>query len=214
MRASSALVNLQEAVYIIGSDCFNSEWNGTTVKGTPQVNILSYHKSFELICSHEVQVINYLLRAAKHVTLYYLVGNHDATVSWHLVSWLKAYFRAEERLTINTGTDFTKYFSLHDTAVCINHGDVQKPEKLAQNFPFEYKEGFAKADYHICITGDKHFEKTLDISGITSYQIPALSTAKGAWDKQCGYTTTKAKLTSFLIEEGQGVANVIKRTIK
>lgn len=211
---ASSQVSLGGIAYIIGSDCFNSEVTGATVKGTTQVNILTYHKSFELVCNHEVHVIRRLLQSAEQVTVYYLVGNHDATVSYHMVSWLKAYFKEEKRLTINIGTDFTKYFSLYDTAVCINHGDVQKPERLAQNFPLEYREGFYKADHHIILTGDKHTELTRDIGGITFYQIPALSTAKGSWDKQMGYTTTKSKMTSFLIEKGQGVSNVIKRVIK
>ncbi len=46
--------------YIIGSDEFNSEFTGTTTKGTPQQNILTYHDSFERICNHEIEMIRML----------------------------------------------------------------------------------------------------------------------------------------------------------
>lgn len=216
LQRAEATHRLNEIVYIIGSDHFNSEWNytkatgGQTVKGTPQDNILTYHQAFELVCNHEVNIIEQLLVSADKVRVYYLVGNHDASVSYHMVTWLQAYFRNQERLYISNETDFTQYFTLEDTAVCINHGDVQKPERLAQNFPLEYKSGFFNAENHIILIGDRHSELTKDVGGITFYQIPALTTAKGHWDKQMGYTTTKAKMTSFLIEPYEGVTDVIK----
>lgn len=208
-----SLANLNNIIYIIGSDEFNSEVTGATVKGTVQQNMLGYHESFELICNHEVSVIKKLLQSSDKVEVIYLLGNHDATVSFHMCSWLKVYFRDESRVNVEISTEFTKYFSLFDTAIGINHGDVIKPEKLVQNFPLAYKTGFGAANHHIFMTGDKHTELTRDIGGVKFYQIPAISKARGSWDKQMGYTETKAQITSFLIEPGQGVSTILKVTL-
>lgn len=213
LSRANKFCNLESITYIIGSDHFNSEVTGQTVKGTPQQNILDYQVSFQLVCDHETRVIKKLLESSDQVEVIYLVGNHDACVSFHMASWLKVYFREEPRVNVDINSDFTKYFSLFDTAICINHGDVQKPERLAQNFPLEYKQGFAEANFHAILTGDRHTELTRDIGGIKFYQIPALSKAKGNWDKQMGYTTTHAQMTSFLIEPGNGVSTILKETL-
>lgn len=207
------LSNIEHITYIIGSDHFNSEITGATVKGTPQVNILDYQLSFELVCRHEVNVINRLLEGSDNVDIIYLLGNHDLCVSYHMASWLKVYYKNESRVNVDINSDFTKYFSIFDTAIGINHGDVQKPERLVQNFPLEYKEGFGKANHHVFLIGDKHTELTKDIGGVKFFQIPALSKARGAWEKQMGYTTTPAQMTSFLIEPGNGVSTIFKETL-
>lgn len=213
LSRANKFTNLESITYIIGSDHFNSEVTGATVKGTIQANILDYQVSFQLVCEHEVRVIQSLLESSDKVNIIYLVGNHDMCVSFHMASWLKVYFRNDSRINVDISSDFTKYFNLFDTAVCINHGDVQKPERLAQNFPLEYKEGFGIAEFHIILTGDRHTELTRDIGGIKFYQIPALSKAKGTWEKQMGYTTTHAQMTSFLIEPGNGVSVILKETL-
>lgn len=206
----SKIHSLDEIIYIIGSDHFNAEFTGTTVKGTPQDNIGSYTDSFREICSHETRVINYLLSRANSVKVFYLPGNHDAFVSFHMSEWLKAFFKGHERVSVCSEFQYTKYFSLYDTAVCINHGDVIKPEALAQIFPIAYKEGFAAASHWIVMCGDKHTELTRDIGGIKFYRISAISNAKSNWEKQKGYTITKAEITTLVIEPEEGVNMILK----
>lgn len=207
------VASLDKVVYVIGSDHFNSEITGATVKGTPQSNILSYHTSFQLICDHEVKIIDYLLSKSDKVDVMYLIGNHDACVSFHLASWLKVYFREESRVTIDISPEFTKYITIYDSIICVNHGDVQKPEKLAQNFMYEVKDKVAEANYYYIITGDKHHESSKDFGAIKWYQIAASSTAKSTWDKQMGHTTTPALLTSFLIRPNEGASLIVKKQL-
>lgn len=207
---ANKLVSLEKIIYIVGSDEFNSEFTETTTKGTPQQNILPYNVSFNLICKHEVEIINILLEHSSNLEVVYLQGNHDEFVGFHMVSWLTAYYRNQSNLSIDMTMDCTKYRSVYDTALCINHGDVQKPERLAQNFPVQYKEGFAKASYWVILTGDKHTELSRSIGGIKFYQISSLSKASSHWDQKNGYDLGRAEMTSFLIEEGKGINYIIK----
>ena len=126
---------------------------------------------------------------------------------------VSAYYKNQAGVTIDTSFNFTKYFRYDNTAVMLNHGDVQKPEKLAQNFPIEFKQEWGLCDHYFIMTGDRHTEHSKSIGGIKFYQIPALSKAKSMWDLKQGYTTTPAEMTSFLITEGKGITDIYKEVL-
>lgn len=205
--------NLEKAIYIIGSDEFNSEWAGMTVKGTPQQNILSYQDSFKLICEHEVEAIQHLLKYSNEVEVIYIPGNHDEYVGFHLIHWLSGYFKTEPRLKIDISVDYTKCSKFGTTAIMMNHGDEMKPAKLAGIFPIEFKDEWSSCEYYYIFTGDKHHTLAQDFNGIEFHQIPALSHARSKWDSKKGHQN-KAYLTSFLIEKENGLTNIIKQPIK
>jgi len=203
--------NLTDIKYIIGSDEFNSEFTNTTTKGTPQQNILSYHDAFQAICDHEVSVINLLLQRGEDVEVIFVAGNHDEFVGWHLASWLKTYFRNEERVFFDISPRYRKYVSYGSSAMMFNHGDALKPAKLAHIFPMEFKHGWSDHENFYIFTGDKHHEMSLDFNGIKFYQLPAFSTAKSGWDDKNGYTVTKGEVTGFLIDYDNGITNIFKQ---
>ena len=203
--------NLDQITYIIGSDEFNSEFTGTTTKGTPQTNTHTYQTSFEYICGHEVLMITMLLQYAETVNVVYVAGNHDEYVGWHMVNWLRTYFRNIERVTFDCSPKYRKYISYGGSALMFNHGDAIKPAKLAALFPIEYREGWSFHNNFYIFTGDKHHEVSHDFNGIKFYQIPAFSNAKSLWDDKNGHTMSKAEVTGFLIEQGSGMTNIFKQ---
>lgn len=202
---------LAKTIYIIGSDEFNSEFTNTTTKGTPQDNILTYHKSFEMICNHETRIIDKLLEMSQVVDVIYIPGNHDEYVGWHLINWLEAYYREESRVKFDTSPAYRKYVSYGNTAMMFNHGDVMKAQSLATVFPMEYKHSWSDHEYFYVFTGDRHHEVTQSINGIKFYQIPAFSNAKSSWDDRKGYTCVKGEVTAFLIDEIDGMTNIYKQ---
>ena len=204
--------NLEKVIYIIGSDEFNSELTGMTTKGTPQQNIGgSYQNSFEDICNHEVLMITLLLNYSENVDVVYVAGNHDEYVGWHMINWLKTYFRNTERLTFDCSPKYRKYISYGVSAMMFNHGDAIKPSKLAAIFPMEYKDGWSDHEVYYIFTGDKHHEVSLDFNGIKFYQIPAFSNAKSGWDEKNGYTCSRGEVTAFLIDHSDGMTNIFKQ---
>lgn len=203
--------NLDKVIYIIGSDEFNSEFTGTTTKGTPQQNLEDYHKSFETICNHETLMITLLLNYATNVDVVYVAGNHDEYVGWHLINWLKTYFRNTDRVTFDCSPKYRKYISYGITAMMFNHGDALKPAKLAGIFPMEYKDEWSNHEVYYIFTGDKHHELSQDFNGIKFYQIPAFSNASSKWDEKNGYTCTKGEVTAFLIDRYHGMTNIFKQ---
>jgi len=203
--------HIDDIYYIIGSDEFNSEFTGTTTKGTPQQNILSYHESFEEICNHEIDMITLLLNKTYNLNIIYVAGNHDEFIGWHLITWLTAYFKNNDRVSFDCSPKYRKYVTFGDTAMMFNHGDAIKPAKLAALFPMEYKDRWSEHSNFYIFTGDKHHELSHDFNGIKFYQIPAFSNAKSSWDDKNGYTTSRAEVTGFLIEEFNGMTNIFKQ---
>jgi hypothetical protein len=203
--------NLEQITYIIGSDEFNSEFTGTTTKGTPQTNTHTYHDSFRYICDHEVLMITMLLQYAENVNVVYVAGNHDEFVGWHMVNWLQSYFRNIERVSFDCSPKYRKYISYGESALMFNHGDAIKPAKLAGLFPIEFREGWSFHRNFYIFTGDKHHEVSHDFNGIKFYQIPAFSNAKSSWDDKNGHVMSKAEVTGFLIDQADGMTNIFKQ---
>jgi len=203
--------HMDTVYYIIGSDEFNSEFTGTTTKGTPQQNILTYHDSFKKICEHEIAMIKMLLEKAIDVEVIYVAGNHDEFVGWHMITWLDAYFKSNLRVTFDCSPKYRKYISYGETAMMFNHGDAIKPAKLANIFPIEYREKWSAHKNFYIFTGDKHHEISIDFGGIKFYQIPAFSNAKSSWDEKNGYTGARGEVTGFLIDFEQGMTNIFKQ---
>lgn len=204
---------LDKIYYVIGSDQFNSEWTGTTTKGTKQENLDTYHQAFERICNHEVNMINLLISYSTNVEVLYVSGNHDEYAGWHLITWLKAYYGDDNEIKFDTSPRYRKYARYGKNAIMFNHGDAIKPPKLANMFPIEFKNEWSNCDNYYIFTGDKHHEITMDFHGIMFFQLPALSKSKSFWDDKQGHTCSKAELVAFLIDENDGVSGILKQKV-
>lgn len=210
---ASATSRIEEVVYIVGSDQFNSEWTSLTTKGTSQSNILSYQEAFKAICDHEVNVVRNLLENSDKVKVIFIPGNHDQYVGWHLIDWLEAYFKSEPRLSFDSRINNTKYHKYNNTAIMLNHGDDIKPKDMAAKFPMGFKEEWSSCKHFYIFSGDKHHEMSLDINGIKFYQVPQLSTAKSGWDDKKGFTVSNAEQTAFVITENNGMSDIYKEVL-
>ena len=209
LKNASLTNRLDSIVYIVGSDEFNSEWNGTTTKGTPQVNILSHQEGFEKITDFNIDIINTLLEFTNNVEVTLLNGNHDYSIGWHLANLLKRVFRDIKQVKVDDRIDNTKVFGWADNLILINHGDEMKPKDLAIKFPTIAKEMWSKHSNYFVITGDKHHEIAHDFNGIMTYQVPQLSNAKSAWDDKKGYIVGKAEMVNFVFEK-DGLSAILR----
>lgn len=203
--------NLNNILYILGSDAFNSESTGMTTGGTPQENFLSFYDAFEKVCAHEVEIINVMLQNSENVEIVFMPGNHDAFAGWHMLNWLKAYYRNTPRLSFDIAPSYRKYVSYGVSAMMFNHGDKIKPERLAAIFPIEFREGWSAHKNFYIFTGDKHTEMSHDFNGIEFYRISAFTTVSSQWEDKNGYIGRKPGVTGFLIDQINGITNIFKQ---
>lgn len=209
LKKASCLNNIENIIYIIGSDIFNSESSGFTTKGTPQTNVLDFHKTFKMICEHELSVINLLRDYCSNIKISLVSGNHSEILDFHLVYWLQAYFKNIKDLEIDISTQYRKYIKYSNSALQFNHGDCLKPTKLAALFPQEFKKEWSSCNNYYSFVGDKHHEMSKDLDGIKFFQLPALSCSKSTWDIKNGYCVTKPELKAFIIEEEIGLTSIL-----
>lgn len=204
---------IENIVYVLGSDQFNSEWTGLTTKGTPQRNILSYHDAFDMICQYELEMIHLLRSYSDNIRIIYVAGNHDEFVGWHLIHWLDAMYSGDKGISFDISPRYRKYITYGKSAIMFNHGDAIKPDKLVNMFPHEYREEWSKCDNSYVFTGDKHHEISKEYIGTMFYQLPALSSAKSSWDDKMGHTCAKAELTAFLLDREDGISTIYKKKL-
>jgi hypothetical protein len=205
--------SLEKIIYIVGSDEFNSEWTGTTTKGTPQSNIVSYQEGFKRISNYTIELIKLLRLYTPKVEVILLNGNHDHNVSWHLAHLLEQIFSKNESITIDSDLKNTKILEYSSNLILMNHGDEMKPKDLATKFPIIAKDKWSSFDNYFVISGDKHHELAHDFNGVRTFQVPQLSTAKSAWDDKKGHLCSKAELVTFLFEK-DGLSNILRKPIK
>lgn len=215
LTEASALNQLDKITYIVGSDQFNSEFNGLTTGGTPQQNLLSYREAFKLICNHEITVIENLINHCNHLELLFVPGNHDAYAGWHLINWLECYYRGYKGITVTEGDpeDPRKYERYSNTGIMYDHGAKLNGKELAQRFPMEFKHEWSNCKYFYIFSGDKHHELSLDVQGIKYYRVPALTPTKSAWEHKSGYITP-GEMQAFLIRENKGLTNMYSRMLE
>lgn len=212
LTKSLRLSFLDTIIYTIGSDEYNSEWTGSTTRGTPQQNTGSYYQDFQEICDFEVAVISTLQKYCNTLKVVYIPGNHDEFVGWHMAKWLETYFR-ETDIQFDTAPTYTKYFTFSNTALCFNHGYSVKPEQLADTFPIHFKSNWSSCDHFYIFLGDKHTELTKTIGGIEVYRLGQASNAKSKWDLQNDYSLNQGVVTGFLIEGASGITTILKEKL-
>lgn len=207
---ASACNNLEKVIYCTSGDMFNSEHDNNTTHGTPQQNILTHNEGFEAICNNEVNVINLISQYTSDVEVIHIPSNHDFYMSWYMVKWLEAYFRESKNITVDSTDKYSKYRKYSNTAICLNHGYKVKPEKLAANFPIEFKEHWSECDNYVILVGDLHCDLSKEINGIQFYRLAQASNSISKWDEENGYTLSKGVISGFLIETDKGITNIIK----
>lgn len=209
----SATSNIEKIFYIVGSDEFNSEWNGTTTKGTPQQNILTYEQGFEAISEFNIAITRLLKAYSTEVEIILLNGNHDHNVSWHLAHLLGRLFSNTPNITVNSELVNTKIITYGKNLIALNHGDATKPKDLASKLPILAKDKWSSHDNYFIITGDKHTELAQDFNGIMAYRVPQLSSSKSAWDDKNNYITSKPEMLTFVFQETY-LSDIIREPIR
>jgi len=209
----SATSNIEKIFYIVGSDEFNSEWNGTTTKGTPQQNILTYEQGFEAISEFNIAITRLLKAYSTEVEVILLNGNHDHNVSWHLAHLLGRLFSNTPGITVNSELVNTKIITYGKNLIALNHGDATKPKDLASKLPILAKDKWSSHDNYFIITGDKHTELAQDFNGIMAYRVPQLSSSKSAWDDKNNYITSKPEMLTFVFQETY-LSDIIREPIR
>lgn len=187
---------VDEIVYVIGNDWFNTDtFYTTTTNQTQQYNNSQWYDSYEFSFDLQVKAINKLKQCCNKLTVIHCPSNHDRTKGFYFAHALEIYFKEDKKIIFNRTAESTKVYTYGENFIGLHHGDT-KLENLPIYFASKYYKDWGKCKYHEIGVGDKHHKKTItigitdsEISGIRVFMTPSMG-GFGQWDKTQMYDTS------------------------
>lgn len=171
---------IEEIIFIGGNDFFhaNSAKN-TTEKGTPLDVDGRFHESFKLGLTLITTMLD-MCRVYAPVRYYTCYGNHSPEREFYLASALEAFYRNDEKITIETDPKSRKYFSFGNSAFMLSHDAPKSIKDLPVIFATENPSLFTMK-YKFLLTGHLHskqetfFIGTKENFGLVWKRMPSLA---------------------------------------
>ena len=176
----------------LGNDFFHVDnRRNTTFHGTPQDVDSRYPKIFAAGKMAVIWAIE-LLAGLAPVDLIWVPGNHDPTMSYHLVETVASWFRSCPHVSVDVGPTQRKYYSYGTTLLGFTHGDVIKPESLPSLMASEKPAEWGASKCREWLIGHMHRSRTwVTKSGDTHHgtivRVLRALTGTDAWHHEHGY---------------------------
>lgn len=195
---------IQKIVLIAGSDFFNTDTAvSTTHRGTYVQSEPFWAKNFLEGCNLMVEVIDNLSREF-NVEVIQISGNHDRMSSYYLGQYLKAWYRTNERVDVESEYVCRKYTSWGNTLIGFTHGDGIKIQELPLIMMREKQPVVSSHKYYEWFLGHYHHQVEREIQGIKVRVTPALCSAD-EWHRARGYVGNIRNAQGFLYSKESGL---------
>ena len=200
-----------EIIFCIGGDMLNGDGlSGATTKGTPQTSDIHYYDACERLYAMTVKAID-LLKDICPVRVIYVMGNHDEVTGYKLAKYIDAWFRSEEKVSVDYKPLPRKYELYGKTLLCFAHdGKVQKLPAIIAD---EARTLWSQADTVEVFLQHLHTEQVLmEDNNIRIQRLPTIS-ARSKWSSDKGYGS-KRQCKSFIFDKDDGLTDVLYTPIK
>jgi hypothetical protein len=196
---------LKKIIFPVGNDLFNANGiNGTTFKGTPQVNEKDIREAYVELFELMVFAITKLATVAP-VDVVYIPSNHDKEVTFYFVHNLNTQFRNCEDVTVDFSPIPNKYRKFGNTIMFFSHdakldktGNVVFDEAMQLLADAKYVEGFLA---HL------HTETVKNNRNITMRRLPTFS-GRSIWTVENNFGANSLS-QSFIINDVRNVTDII-----
>lgn len=198
---------LDEIVFVIGNDYFNSDFDYKTTKGTPQFDYQKWKETWSNGRDILVNSIELLKERKCKINIINIPGNHDGFKQFALGDVIQAYYRNDDQVIVDNSDRLIKAFQYGNILLGFEHGEFKREEYesiLANEFP----ELWGKSKYREFLCGHLHAEIVKEFRGIKLRHLPSLA-KESDWEKSQGYkhvrqaqmlVYSKNKLESIYIE--------------
>lgn len=203
--------NFEEIVFCIGGDMLNGDnLAGTTTKGTPQNNDLHFYDAYERLCAMTIKAIDLLKEKAK-VSVIYVMGNHDEVTGFKLAKYIDAWFRNENRVTVDYSPMARKYKLYGKTLFCFAHdGKVQKLPAIIAD---EARKYWSQTETVEVFLQHLHTEQLLlEDNNMRIQRLPTIS-GRSKWTTDNGFNS-KRQCKTFIFDAEDGLTDVLYTPIK
>ncbi len=196
--------NVEKILLPVGNDFFNSD-NPlyTTTAGTPQHDDSRWTKSFNVGCQLMIETIEQLSQLAP-TDVIIVPGNHDRQKSYYLGEFLRAWFRENQRVSIDNEPTSRKYYSFGKNLIGFTHGNNEKHSDLPLIMAREQPEKWAQSKFYFWHLGHFHHTEVKDYKGIKVSLLPSLCAADG-WHTERGYVKNQRTAEAYLYDKEAGL---------
>ena len=212
---------LEYILFPIGNDFFNSDNpEKTTTAGTPQDTDVRWQKLQEV--GEEILIAGIdVLKKLAPVKATYVPANHDEVTAFSVSRTLRAWFRNDERVEIDTTPMARKYTNYGNTLICFTHGDKEngkkgdyyKPSTLAALPSIEARELWGQTQYCEVHAAHLHGEHAInEMNGVIVRRVSS-PTATDTWHYRSGFVGNVRKAQTFLYDKEYGLVDTINTPV-
>lgn len=212
VKIRTANKKFEKVVFVVGNDFINSDnLSNTTTKGTPQDNTSLWFSIVEKATQLIVDGIDMLSTIAP-VDVLYVTSNHDLHTMFGIMQTIKAYYRNDNSITIDTSPLPRKYYKFGKTILSLSH-DIKVKEAL-KIVSTEAKSDWSNCEHIICMLAHLHQSMIYDKQGyLEVMRLPTIS-GWSRWTNTMGYVQTDKKNQSFIINGDLGITDTLNTVIK
>ncbi len=199
--------NINQIVYVIGNDLFNSDTPDLkTTKGTQQYDYQTYRENFLLGRSI---IINSLLQLKSFnipIKVLFVEGNHDHNKIFMLSQIVEATFIKDSQIEVIHGNRFHA-LKFGKNLLMFDHGELKNDD-----YPYlmatEYPQLWGETTNRYVFNGHLHHTIYKDYRGnVKVMYLPSLAT-NSSWEKHRGYNLDK-QAQAHIINKDKGLVNII-----
>ena len=204
---SRVQVNIDKIMFVLGHDYTNFDnIDGETTKGTFQDNDSRWQKM--IITAQELAVsgIEYMKQHANQVEVIFIPGNHDFSTSYHIIRYIKAYYRNDDRIIVDDSPNIRKYRAIGVNLIGFSHGN-NEGKRIFELMHNEVPKLWGQSKYREFHLGHTHTRNVQEKNGITARWIPA-ATAASSWEHHKGFTSL-AGSRGYLWHKTEGLYQII-----
>ena len=200
----------KKILFTIGGDMMDADSPAnTTTKGTAQNCDKHYWDACEQMYAMTIKAIDALACRAP-VDVMYVPGNHDNATGYRLAKYVDAWFRNDDRVSVDYSPLPRHYYVFGKTLFVFTHDcDVKRLQKL---IPDEAREHWAKVNFTEVFLQHLHSEALLfEENNMRCQRLPS-PVARSVWTNEKGYRAAR-QCKSFVYDENYGLRNVIYTVI-
>ena len=202
----------RRALWCLGDILHYDTPHGTTTKGTPLDRDGRVEKMLEEAVATLCDVIEDMAkRGAVDVIL--VPGNHDAVMTIALRQILTAYFKGDERVTIDARATSRKYVTFGHCLIGLAHGDKAQ-KHLGELMALEARQHWGQTLLREVHHGHRHSEAAVTtVGGVTIRQHPALCPPDG-WHALEGYVGAPRAMDSYTYHADGYLVGMRRATVR
>lgn len=199
--------NFDMIIFCVGQDYFNSESTGFTINGTKQDCDLRYSEMFEKGTETIIDIIDMLKDAFKcKIRIPLVQGNHSGFMEFYMAQFLKAWYRNDEMVIIDSDPTPRKYIQFGINLFGFSH-NAEEGKRLNGIMQVEVPELWGKTIERTWFTGHLHNEDVTTGQGVFIRQAPTLC-GTDAWHKQKGYIQNINRTQAFIYDYEDGLTDI------